>query len=107
LRNLVVPKQNKARHEEKVCKLINKYFDMLLVHSDPSFIRLEKTFYRVNNLNCQVHYTGYVAQKVPWIDCETTTKIKGFLSLILVSVGGERFGHELLEYVVKTAPILK
>ena len=107
LRDIVVPKQNQARHEEKVCKLINKYFDMLLVHSDPSFIRLEETFSRVNDLNCEVHYTGYVAQKVPWIDDQTRTKIKEKKPLILVSVGGGRFGHEMLECVVKTAPILK
>ncbi|MGD1716505.1 hypothetical protein [Dapis sp. BLCC M172] len=107
MRDIVVPKQNQARHEEKVCKLINKYFDMLLVHSDPNFIRLEETFSRVNDLNCQVHYTGYVAQKVPRVDCETRTKIQEKKPLILVSVGGGRFGHELLECIVKTAPILK
>ncbi|GGA39566.1 hypothetical protein CYANOKiyG1_57710 [Okeania sp. KiyG1] len=107
LRDIVVPKQNQARHEEKVCKLINKYFDMLLVHSDPNFIRLEETFSRVNDLKSQVYYTGYVAQKVPEIDVETMAKINDKKPLILVSVGGGRFGHKLLECVVKTAPILK
>ena len=63
LRDIVVTKQNQARHEEKVCNLMNRYFDLLLIHGDPEFMPLEKSFSRVKDLNCQVHYTGYVVQK--------------------------------------------
>ena len=107
LRDIVVSKKDQARHEETVCQLINNYFDMLLVHSDSSFIRLEESFSRINDLNCQIFYTGYVAQQVPEIGAETKLKIQAKKPSILVSVGGGRFGHELLDCVVKTAPILK
>ena len=40
VRDIVVTKQNQERHEHKVCKLINKYFDMLLIHGDPNFVKL-------------------------------------------------------------------
>ncbi|HBB33748.1 MAG TPA: glycosyl transferase [Cyanobacteria bacterium UBA8803] len=110
LRDIVVTKQNQARHEEKVCRLMNQYFDMLLIHGDPQFIRLEESFSRVSDLNCAVEYTGYVAQPVP----ETGVMSSDTLQLptparpiILASVGGGRFGHDLLECVVKTAPLLK
>ncbi|MBG1242413.1 glycosyltransferase family protein [Nostoc sp. NZL] len=111
LRDIVVAKPEKqAKHEEKVCNLINKYFDMLLVHGDPGLVPLEATFSRVNDLNCQVYYTGYVVQEVP-INPILTDEDREIISsdkpLILVSVGGGRFGHELLESVVETAPFLE
>jgi predicted glycosyltransferase len=100
VRDIVVTKQNQQRHEEKVCNLINKYFDLLLIHGDPNFVKLDLSFSRLADLNCLVHYTGYVVQPVP-------EPQKIFKQLILVSVGGGRFGHDLLECVAQTAPILK
>ena len=99
LRDIVVTKQNQQRHEEKVCKLMNKYFDLLLIHGDPNFIPLEMSFSRVGDLNCEVRYTGYVTQSL-------TQPIETSHPLILVSVGGGRFGHNLLECMVETAPLL-
>lgn len=101
VRDIVVTKQNQQRHEEKVCRLINKYFDMLLIHGDPNFVKLNLSFSRIDDLNCPVHYTGYVVQPVPELQ-----KIDN-KPLILVSVGGGRFGHDLLECIAHTAPILK
>ncbi|MEH1816064.1 MAG: glycosyltransferase [Nostoc sp.] len=111
LRDIVAVKPEKqVKHEEKVCKLINKYFDMLLVHSDPELVPLEATFSRVNDLKCQVYYTGYVVQEPPTNPILTDQDreiIKSDKPLILASVGGGRFGHELLECVVNTAPFLE
>ncbi|OYD97587.1 glycosyl transferase [Nostoc sp. 'Peltigera membranacea cyanobiont' 210A] len=111
LRDIVAVKPEKqVKHEEKVCKLINKYFDMLLVHSDPELVPLEATFSRVNDLKCQVYYTGYVVQEPPRNPILTDQDreiIKSDKPLILASVGGGRFGHELLECVVNTAPFLE
>ncbi len=107
LRDIVVTKQNQTRHEEKVCRLMNQYFDMLLIHGDPRFVRLEESFSRVGDLNCEVHYTGYVAQPLPEFSEENLPVTQSQKPIILVSVGGGRFGHELLECVAKTAPILK
>lgn len=101
IRDIVVTKQNQQRHEEKVCRLINKYFDMLLIHGDPNFVKLNLSFARVNDLTCPVHYTGYVVQ--PLLKPQPIAN----KPLILVSVGGGRFGHDLLECVAHTAPILK
>jgi predicted glycosyltransferase len=102
VRDIVVTKQNQQRHEEKVCRLINKYFDLLLIHGDPNFVKLNLSFSRINDLTCPVHYTGYVVQPLP--DKRTITLDK---PTILVSVGGGRFGHDLLECIANAAPILK
>ncbi|MDY7024304.1 MAG: glycosyltransferase, partial [Cyanobacteriota bacterium] len=106
LRDIVVTKQDQQRHEEKVCRLMNKYFDLLLIHGDPKFITLNSSFSRVDDFECAVHYTGYVTQALPSGEENNTLKFprKPF---ILVSVGGGRFGHDLLDCVAKTASILK
>lgn len=101
VRDIVVTKQSQRRHEEKVCRLINRYFDMLLIHGDPNFVKLNLSFSRIDDLNCPIHYTGYVVQPV------TQPQKVIQKPLILVSVGGGRFGHDLLECVARTAPILK
>lgn len=106
LRDIVVTKQDQARHEEKVCKLMNKYFDMLLIHGDPQFQKLEESFSRVKDLSCEVHYTGYVVQKAD--DASNNIhEIDVEKPFILVSVGGGRFGHDLLECVIKSATFLE
>ena len=102
VRDIVVTKQNQQRHEEKVCRLMNKYFDLLLIHGDPNFVKLNLSFSRVNDLTCPVRYTGYVVQPVPKSPLLNLDK-----PTILVSVGGGRFGHDLLECVARSAPILQ
>lgn len=102
LRDIVVTKQNREKHEEKVCTLINQYFDLLLVHGDRQFQPLEETFSRVSDLKCSMYYTGYVVQPQP--QTEPSTDIPR--PLILASVGGGRFGHELLHCVADAASIL-
>ena len=106
LRDIVVTKQNQERHEEKVCRLMNQYFDMLLIHGDRQFVKLEESFSRVDDLNCQVHYTGYVTQPVTEVSPENRLS-SAQKPMILVSVGGGRFGHELLRCIAQTAPILE
>lgn len=109
LRDIVVTKQDQTRHEAKICRLINQYFDQLLIHGDPSLHPLDESFSRINDLDCEVHYTGYVVQRpennqLTIADQITLGKEN---PMILVSVGGGRFGHELLDCVVESAELLE
>ena len=106
IRDIVVTKQNQQHHEEKVCRLINQYFDLLLIHGDPNFIKLDLSFSRIKDLNCPVHYTGYVVQPVPEFKTISTICFDK-QPFILVTVGGGRFGHDLLKCIAQTASILK
>lgn len=103
LRDIVVTKQDQERHEAKVCKLMNRYFDQLLIHGDPQFIPLERSFSRTTDLDCEVHYTGYV---VPDIDRQLAPRDPDARPTILTSIGGGRFGHELLEAVAGASELL-
>lgn len=105
LRDIVVTKQDQARHEAKVCKLINQYFDLLLVHGDPQFMPLERSFSRVADLRCPVFYTGYVVQNGQAHTAQPSPLC--YSPLILTSVGGGRFGHELLTGVAQASTYLE
>jgi predicted glycosyltransferase len=110
LRDIVVTKQDQERHEEKICKLMNQYFDLLLIHGDRQFQPLEESFSRISDLNCKVHYTGYVVQSSPEnpvLNDEDKAALNCENPLILASIGGGRFGHELLDALVEAAPILE
>jgi predicted glycosyltransferase len=105
LRDIVVTKQNREKHEDKVCTLMNRYFDLLLIHGDPQFQQIEETFSRIHDLNCATHYTGYVVQPQPTPGEMAHPDMPQ--PMILVSIGGGRFGHELLDGVIAAAPILE
>ncbi|MEB3295789.1 MAG: glycosyltransferase [Synechococcales bacterium] len=109
LRDIVVGKKNQVAHEAKVCDLMNQYFDLLLVHSDRHFMPLDVSFSRSQDLNCPIYYTGYVVQPLSQErDLSEADQIA--LSrpepMILTSIGGGRFGHELVDAVLRSAPIL-
>jgi predicted glycosyltransferase len=42
---LVGLRVDQARHDERAAVMANRYFDAILVHSDPVFARLEETFH--------------------------------------------------------------
>lgn len=109
LRDILVTKPDQTRHEDWVVSLMNRYFDLLLIHSDPTFQTLDETFSRCQDLRCEVQYTGFVTQ-----DSDLSTDIEKTggqpasdgVPLILVSVGGGRVGYELLDSTVRASALL-
>jgi predicted glycosyltransferase len=63
LRDILVSRRDQARFEDRVCNLMNRYFDLLLVHADPRFQRLEETFPSARRIECPIRYTGFVVQR--------------------------------------------
>lgn len=99
LRDILVARRDQAAYETKVVDLMNRFFDLLLVHSDPSFQPLHDSFSRLDDIQAEVAYTGYV---VPEITADSVSSSQ----TIIASIGGGRFGHELAEAVVRSAPLL-
>ena len=99
LRDILVARRDQEAYEQKVVKRMNRYFDLLLVHSDPAFQSLHDSFSRLDDIQAELVYTGYV---VPRIRQEAAAASK----TIIASIGGGRFGHELAEAVVRSAPLL-
>ncbi|WP_404790653.1 glycosyltransferase family protein [Altericista sp. CCNU0014] len=112
LRDVVMAQPYLDRNEaiSKTCQRLNQYFDLLLVHSDPQFHRLEESFPAIADIHCPIQYTGFVAQSLleeaMWTE-QDVTDFSREQPMILVSVGGGQLGHDLLEAVIAASPILK
>lgn len=106
LRDILVRRHDQDRYEERVCEWMNRYFDMLLIHSDPQWQRLEETFESLEKIDCRIEYTGYVARRFdPGAEAESGCEPLA-PPLILASLGGGRVGHELIDAVLAAEPHL-
>ncbi len=106
LRDILVAKRKQQQFEEQACRIVNEFFDLVLVHSDPRFQRLEETFSSAARLERPVVYTGFVAQTA-----DETASVDEFLTgnderKILVSIGGGRVGSELIDCAIDASPLL-
>jgi predicted glycosyltransferase len=109
LRDILVTKPDPVRHEDWVVSLMNRYFDLLLIHSDPTFQTLNETFSRCHDLRCEVQYTGFVTQDADVLTgCSPATdpSISDGRPMILASVGGGRVGYELLQSTIQASGLL-
>lgn len=108
IRDILVTKKDQAKHERRVCKVLNNFYDLVLVHGDANFQRLEETFGRVQDLRCAVEYTGYVVQrKMPAADA-VELEINGKPAIVVSNgSGGCPAGQILLESALRAAQMLE
>lgn len=104
----VIGKVSDLQEEETICQLMNKYFDLLLFHSDTNFQTFAESFPRHQDIKCEIIHTGFVTQssKTNYDNVPVWGEINPKTAKILVSVGGGRIGYELLEAVVEASVIL-
>ncbi len=103
LRDVLVEKQDKKKYENREIEALNLWFDAVLVHSDDRLIRLDETFFRLDQIKVPFFYTGFVTpvpdpQKVKHIRHGMGLTQKGLL--IVASAGGGNVGARLLKAVV-------
>ncbi|RMF58918.1 MAG: glycosyl transferase [Calditrichaeota bacterium] len=106
LRDILVQKRDQAKFEERVCQLVNRYFDDVLVHADPKIHVLDSSFSRVGDLKANVHYTGYVVTQNGSAGKKADPHKRKSPFRITVSAGGGRVGLPLFETAVRSFPLL-
>ena len=95
LRDILVEKENAASYEEGVVKRLNRYFDTVLVHSDPGFFKLDATFSRLDDISIPIVYTGFVTPKPrpgSGKDLRTKLGIGDNDCFVVASAGGGKVG---------------
>lgn len=111
IRDILVNRREQAQYEQRVCEVVNSFYDLVLVHGDERFQTLGETFSRVDDLQCPVAYTGYVVQqsKAATAECGTVPAERNQKPTIVVSIGSGKCpsGHLLLESVLRAAPLLQ
>jgi predicted glycosyltransferase len=98
---LVRGRSDQQKHEQSIVSTANRWFDAILVHSDPRFARLEESFQPRTCLNPSVHHTGFVVsnrQKVP--------RDRSRNGSLVVSAGGGHYGFHLLSSAIEAHTLL-
>ncbi len=93
LRDILVEK-DKPGYEQDVVDILNNYYDLLLIHSDPVVAALDETFAMTGHIGVPVAYTGFVARP------SGRKKDSGQEKIIVASSGGGGVGSDLLAAVI-------
>jgi len=101
LRDILVEKKDQISYENRVIDILNNYFDLVLIHSDPHLIPLDKTFQHLKKINIPLEYTGFVTRKAP------ATDSKASQGLIVASGGGSNVGRDLLAASIRAVQQLE
>ena len=103
VRDILVEKEDAAKHELRAVNSLNRYFDAVLVHADPSLVQISETFARFDEIRIPVIYTGYIAGRPPpgaGGKMRRRLQISRDEFLIVASAGGGNVGARLLEAVI-------
>lgn len=98
---LVSSRRDQQKHEERVASIANRWFDAILVHSDPAFARLEESFAPRTALSASVHHTGFVVGNRQKLAGDRSTH-----GPIVVSAGGGHYGFQLLSSAIEAHALL-
>lgn len=93
--------------DTKTCQMLERWFDLVLVHGDESVIRFSDSFPKIHSVAVPLKYTGYVVR--PFNKCATQINKHGVGDqppIIIASIGGGRVGGELLEVVIDASKLL-
>jgi predicted glycosyltransferase len=94
----ILQENRKPGRDEETVKLIKDYFDAVLVHGDPEFVRLEDTFPFTVEIADRLRYTGLVAPPPAPEPSETFD--------IIASAGGGAVGLDLMRAARGAAALL-
>jgi predicted glycosyltransferase len=94
----ILQENRKAGRDRETADLVANYFDGVLMHGDPQFVRLEDTFPLAADIAGKVHYTGLVAPVTPAPSADQFD--------VVVSAGGGAVGAALVEAALDARDIL-
>lgn len=97
---LVNARPDRQRHDDRARWISNRYFDAVLVHSDPLFACLEESFSPRQPLRIAVFHTGFVLP----LRAQALTMARR--NHVLVSAGGGMAGYPLFRAALESHEIL-
>ncbi|NKC16884.1 MAG: glycosyltransferase [Gammaproteobacteria bacterium] len=112
IRDIIEYREKRRRYDE-MAAYVNKYFDLVLVHSDRTLVPLEATFPPYPTIAAKVRYTGYVYEgefPTGWGPASGGEGVsedadEGGCGEVIVSAGGGGYGRHLLHAAVKAHPL--
>lgn len=100
----ILQENRKPKRLEETVDILNRYFDLVLVHGDPRFCELGDTFPLANTINPEIIYTGIVSGNRPDLRDEPHPGPSGEEFDVIVSAGGGAVGESVLQASVAARP---
>jgi predicted glycosyltransferase len=97
----IIESSGGGEKDEYISELINKWFDLILVHGDERMADLTFSFSKVANVTIPIFHTGYIVRQIP------NKEILADYPLVLVSVAAGRLGNELLDAIIDSHLLIK
>ena len=101
VRDILVRKNN-PKKERWMADIARAHYDIVLVHSDPTFVALGDSFPYASEVDDLIRYTGYVHE-----NREIEPPDHDGADEVVVSCGGGAVGHELLEAALHARELSK
>ncbi|HEY4164350.1 MAG TPA: glycosyltransferase [Dongiaceae bacterium] len=103
VRDILVDKGKPERVRETV-DVVRQWFDLVLVHGDPSLVKLDASFPLAAEISDKIRYTGYVTEKA--FRSRAIVLDEGpNRGEVLVSAGGGVVGFPLLSAAIAAKPL--
>lgn len=96
-------KPNNDVRADRAADILDKYFDIAIVRSDPVFARVEEFFQPGNTVHIPLYHTGFVVRQQREHQSETRRKKDG----IVVSAGNGRRGMALYKSAIEAHRLLQ
>lgn len=87
--------RNSEESTIETLNFIEKFYDIIFVHSDPRIYKLEESFDLADKLRRKVFYTGFIVRELSVDYCKKRKK------RIVVSLGAGSFGEDLIYAVLE------
>jgi predicted glycosyltransferase len=91
----VLGSQKSPQRQEEALVLVERYFDRVLVHGDPTVLAFDRTFAAAGRIAGRIEYTGYV------VDAAPSAHGSAGQGEVIVSAGGGAVGAVLLEAAMR------
>ncbi len=90
----IIESSKGSKKDEYISELINKWYDLILVHGDERLASLSLSFSRTTKVTVPIYHTGYIVRHIPKVEISVD------YHLILASVAAGRLGNELLDALI-------
>jgi len=97
VRDILGGGQKDPEKQDAMLETFERYFDRVLVHSDPAMVRFEETFRHADRIRERLHYTGFITDRLAASSRGETSGA----GEVLVSAGGGAVGARLLEAAIR------
>jgi len=100
VRDIVGGGPRSADRQRETLGYVERYFDRVMVHGDPTLIAFDRSFGLAGALGARLHYTGYVVDRAASAAADPTAG----RDEVMVSAGGGAVGQALLETALRARP---